>query len=348
MIKYFKYARYNGGIMHYATLIAAFLLSMILVPLNIWMAQKFSLVDTPNSRSMHKKVIPSSGGIGFVLAVFISLLLFERGHFFDYYYVYLSIVVVWIAGILDDIYNVQPRIKLVFIFVASLLLYQHDFAIYQLGTYFGYHLVLPVFLVFPFTLFAITGYTNAINLIDGIDGLSASVSIVIMLIFFIIGIEQQDALLIFLSSTFISVLLAFLLFNWHPAKIFMGDSGSLVLGFVISILAIESLHYVEPISTLFFLALPLLDILTVMIRRKQRHKPIFSADKMHVHHFIVNMKRDVGYVVYLLAGMQMVYVLIGYQIIHTNEAVSFVLFMILFFLHFNFFDQRIRRRKKRR
>jgi len=332
---------------HYITFATAFLLSLMLIPLNIWMAPKLSLVDTPNSRSMHKKSIPSSGGIGFVLAVFISLLFFEREHLFDYYYVYLSIVIVWIAGIADDIYNVQPRIKLIFIFVASVLLYYNDFAIYQLGTYFGYHLVLPVLLVFPFTLFAITGYTNAINLIDGIDGLSGSISIVIMLPFFIIGVEYQDALLTLLSGIFISALFAFLIFNWHPAKIFMGDSGSLVLGFVISILAIESLHHVEPISALFFLALPLLDILTVMIRRKQRHKPIFSADKMHIHHFIVNIKRDVAYVVYLLVGMQLVYVLIGYQIIHANEVVSLVLFITLFFLHFNFFDQRVRRRKNR-
>jgi len=296
---------------------------------------------------MHKKSTPSSGGIGFVLAVFISLLLFESEHLFNYYYVYLGIFIVWIAGVIDDIYNVPPRVKLIFIFIASILLYMNDFAILELGTYFGYHLVLPALLVFPFTLFAITGYTNAINLIDGIDGFSGLMSIMIMLPFFIIGLEYQDALLTFLSGIFISVLFAFLLFNWHPARIFMGDSGSLVLGFVISILAIESLHYIEPIVALFFLALPLLDIMTVMIRRKQRHQPIFSADKIHMHHFLVNIKGDVVYSVYLLVGVQLTYIIIGYQIIHANEVVSLGLFVLLFVLHFNFFDQRIYRRKKK-
>ena len=334
--------------MHFINFLSCFLLSFMLIPLNIWIARKFSLVDKPNNRSMHKEPIPSLGGIGFVLAGLISLLLFEHKHLFEYYYIYLAILIVWIAGIADDVYNVKPRVKLVFIFIASILLYQHGFAIHQLGTYFGYHLVLPALLVFPFTLFAIVGYTNAINLIDGIDGLSASISIAIMLPFLIIGIEHQDALLIDLSGVFISVLLAFLLFNWHPAKIFMGDSGSLVLGFVISILAVESFQYIEPISILFFLAVPLLDILTVMIRRKQIHKPIFSADKLHIHHFLVNIKGDVAYVVYLLVGLQIGYVLIGYQIIHANEAVSLVLFIVLFFLHFNFFDQRISKRKKRK
>ena len=334
--------------MQYITFSSSFLLSLLLIPLNIWMAQKFSLLDEPNSRSMHKHAIPSLGGIGFVLAGLISLFLFEHKHFLEYYYIYLSIFVVWIAGIVDDIYNVQPRIKLVFIFIASVLLYQHDFAIYQLGTYFGYTLVLPSLLIYPFTLFAIIGYTNAINLIDGIDGFSASMSIVIILPFFILGFEYQDMLLVYLSGVFISVLVAFLLFNWYPARIFMGDSGSLVLGFVISVLAIESLHHIEPIVVLFFLALPLLDIFTVMIRRKQRRKPIFSADKLHMHHFVVNIKGDVVYSVYFLVGIQLIYSLIGYQIMHTNEIVSLVLFILLFVLHFNAFDQRIRRRKKRK
>ena len=334
--------------MHYTTFLSAFLLSSIFIPLNIWIAQKFSLLDQPNSRSMHIKPTPHSGGIGFVFAGFISLLLFEHKHLFEYYYIYLAILIVWVAGIADDIYNVKPRVKLIFIFIASVLLYMNGFAILELGTYFGFHLVLPSLLVFLFTLFAISGYTNAINLIDGIDGFSGLMSIVIMLPFFIIGFEYQDAVLIYLSGIFISVLFAFLLFNWHPARIFMGDSGSLVLGFVISVLAIQSLHYVEPVVALFFLALPLLDILTVMTRRKQRHKPIFSADKLHMHHFIVNIKGDVVYSVYLLVGLQLTYSLIGYQMIHANEVVSLGLFILIFVLHFNLFDQRIRKRKKKK
>ena len=208
----------------------------------------------------------------------------------------------------------------------------NDVAIYSLGNYFGYEMVLPAWFVFPFTFFAIAGFTNALNLMDGLDGLASVVSIVMLVTFLAVGLQYNDEVLISLSSFFIVTLLAFLLFNWHPAKVFMGDSGSLALGIVISILAIHSTQYIAPTSVLFMVALPLLDTFIVMTRRIQRHRSPFEADKNHLHHFLFNVKGDVRYTVMILAFMQVVFSIIGYQISPSNEFLSLVLSMILFYL----------------
>ena len=179
---------------------------------------------------------------------------------------------------------------------------------------------------------------------DGLDGLAASIAIVIFVTFWAIGIEHGDELLITLSSFFTATLLAFLLFNWNPAKIFMGDSGSLSLGIVIAILAIHAIQYITPASVLFVIALPILDTFIVMTRRIQRHISPFKADKNHMHHFLFNVKGDVRYTVIILALMQIVFSIIGYQLDPSNEFLSLILFMILFYLYLNLFDQRLKRR----
>ncbi len=326
-------------------LISISIISFISIYFLIQYTEKLGLVDIPNERSMHKNVTSRGAGIAFVLSVFVSVLFLNFEFFRTYYYIYLAVLFVFIAGTWDDLKNIAPKIKFLFIFLASLLLYMNDFAIYDLGTYLGYNIVLPAWLVFPFTFFAIAGYTNALNLMDGLDGLAASISLVMFVTFLAIGIEHQDELLISLSSCFSVTLLAFLFFNWHPAKVFMGDSGSLALGMVISVLAIQALQYITPISVLFIVAIPILDTFIVITRRIQRHVSPFMADKNHMHHFLYNVKGDVRYTVIILVLMQIVFSIIGYQIDSSNEFLSLILFMIFFYLYFNLFDQRLKRRK---
>ncbi len=326
-------------------LISIFIISLVSIYLLIHYSKKLGLLDVPSERSMHKKVIPRGAGIVFVLSVFLVTLLFDFEHFKTYYYIYFSIAIVFIVGVWDDIKDISPKTKFIFIFLAALFLYLNDFAIYSLGTYFEYEIILPVWLVFPFTFFAIAGYTNALNLMDGLDGLAASISIVMLVTFLAIGIEHRDELLISLSSFFIVTLLAFLLFNWNPAKVFMGDSGSLSLGMVISILAIQAIQYITPASALFIMALPILDTFIVMTRRIQRRQSPFKADKNHLHHFLFNVKGDIRYTVIILVFMQIVFSIIGYQQSQSNEFLSLILFILLFYLYLNLFDQRLKRRK---
>jgi len=332
--------------MNILLLIIIFITTLVSVFLLIKFSDKLGLIDVPNERSMHDKIVPRGAGLAFVSSVFIALLVFDFTYLMKYYYVYLAIAIVFIAGLWDDYQDISPKIKFIFIFFSSVLLYINDIAIFNLGTYFGYELVLPSWFVFPFTFFAIAGYTNALNLMDGLDGLASSISIVMFMAFLAIGLEHADELLITLSSFFIVTLLAFLLFNWNPAKIFMGDSGSLALGMVIVILSIKALEYITPASVLFIIALPILDTFIVMTRRIQRGISPFKADKNHMHHFLYNVKGDVKYTVMILVVMQMVFSIIGYQVSIANNLISLVLFSLLFYIYLNLFDQRLKRRKK--
>ena len=333
--------------MNILLLIIIFITTLVSVFLLIKFSDKLGLIDVPNERSMHDKIVPRGAGLAFVSSVFITLLVFDFTYLMKYYYVYLAIAIVFIAGIWDDYQDISPKIKFIFIFFSSVLLYMNDIAIFNLGTYFGYELILPSWFVFPFTFFAIAGYTNALNLMDGLDGLASSISIVMFIAFLAIGLEHKDELLITLSSFFIVTLLAFLLFNWNPAKIFMGDSGSLALGMVIVILSIKALEYITPASVLFIIALPILDTFIVMTRRIQRGISPFKADKNHMHHFLYNVKGDVKYTVMILVMMQMVFSIIGYQVSLANNLISLVLFSLLFYIYLNLFDQRLKRRKKK-
>jgi UDP-GlcNAc:undecaprenyl-phosphate GlcNAc-1-phosphate transferase len=293
---------------------------------------------------VHTDPIPRGAGIAFVVAVFVGLFLFDYEHLKIYYYIYLAIAIVFVSGVWDDIKNVSPKTKFIFIFFSTLLLYLNDLAIYSLGIYFGYEILLPVWLVLPFTFLAIAGFTNALNLIDGLDGEAASISIVIFVTFMLIGIEHNDELLISLSSVFIVTLLAFLFFNWNPARMFMGDSGSLSLGMVISILGVQAAQYITPASILFIVALPILDTFIVMIRRIQRHQSPFKADKNHMHHLLFSVKGDIRYTVKILIMMQIAFSIIGYQLSQANNLLSLILFVLMFYLYFNLFDQRLKRR----
>jgi UDP-GlcNAc:undecaprenyl-phosphate GlcNAc-1-phosphate transferase len=323
---------------------ATFLLTFVLIYFLMRNAEKLGIMDMPNERSMHKKPVPRGAGIGFVLAIFIVSIFFNFSHFIEYYYIYLSIFIVFIIGAVDDKQGVSPMFKLVFIFFATGVLYLNDFHITSLGSYLGYEITLPLILMFPFTFITIAGFTNAFNLLDGLDGLAGSVSLVMMSAFLAIGILHNDTLIITLSSLFIVGVLTFLLFNWHPAKIFMGDSGSLTLGFVISILSIQSLAYLTPSAVIFIIALPILDTFMVITRRIQRGRSPFEADRNHMHHFLYKAKKDVKFTVILIVYVQIAFSIIGYQLNQTDDFLNLILFGILFYIFLNFSDQRVKHR----
>lgn len=309
-------------------------------------AKPLGLIDIPNGRSIHKKVTPRGAGIAIFMSVILSQALFNLDHLYSYYLVYLAISVVFIIGLIDDVLDTSPRLKFFFIAISATLLCWYGIYIDTLGNYFGYDMTLPLLIAFPFTVFAITGFTNALNLIDGLDGLAGSVALIILSTFLAIGYKYNDILMVTLSASFIAALIVFLFFNWNPAKIFMGDSGSLTLGITIAILSILSIKYISPISVLFIMVVPILDTFIVMTRRLQRGESPFIADKNHMHHFLLYIKGNIRFAVILLAGIQLSFSIIGFQLSNSNGILSLILLAVLFFIFFNLFDQRLKRRNK--
>ena len=327
-------------------LLSITLLSYFLVKLIVKYANNLMLVDVPNERSHHCRIIPSGAGIGFIGATIFGLLAFEFELFIENWHVFLALFMVFSIGVVDDRYEVSAKWKFIIIFIAVFVMWFYGVSINTIGTWFGYELILHPYVALLFTMFALAGFTNALNLIDGIDGLSSSVSIVILTFFMFIGIEYQNHLMVVLSTFTIASVVGFMFLNWNPAKIFMGDSGSLSLGFIVSVLAVLSLEYVHPITILYLAAIPILDTLIVMIRRIRRGQSPLKPDKTHLHHILVKFfEMNVKKTVIFMLILQLVFSSIGYMligIIHQDTTslvpvlatFGFALMFVLFYMIF--------------
>ncbi|MHB0993919.1 MAG: glycosyltransferase family 4 protein [Sulfurovum sp.] len=205
-------------------LAVVFMLSLALIRVVRANAPRLGLLDVPNERSSHKKRTPRAAGIGFFLAVVLVFPFFHWDILLAYPWTFVAIFIIFIVGVLDDHHDTSTNTKFIVIILATVFLYFDGIYIHRLGTFFGFPLVLGWFAL-PFTVFAVVGFTNALNLIDGLDGLAATVSIVILGAFLWVGYVYDDSFMTVLSGVFIATLLAFLVYNWHPASIFMGDSG---------------------------------------------------------------------------------------------------------------------------
>ena len=317
-------------------LIFTFILSYFFIKLIINNAVYLGLTDIPNERSSHTKITPRGAGIGFGFSFFLSILLFEFSLFLEYWLVFLSIFIVFLVGILDDHKDATPRAKFYVIFLATFLLFLNDISIYSLGTFLGFDLKLWYFAL-PFTMFALAGFTNALNLIDGLDGLAASISLVILSTFLYIGYINNDNLIISLCLFSMTSLLSFLVFNWNPAQIFMGDSGSLFLGFIISVIAVLSLKYIHPISVFYLTALPILDTVVVMVRRIKKRISPFSPDKTHIHHILLGFfSKKVKTTVLFLVLMQSLFSIAGLMMANSSNKLTLGSYSFLAFIAFIF------------
>jgi len=315
----------------YFKFISTFVLSYILLTIFVKLSNRLGFIDTPNSRSTHKKAIPSSAGIAFFIAVFIIFLLSENSIYQQYKLSLWAIFFVFLLGVYDDRNALRARYKVIFITLVTVLSCFDGLIINNIGVYFGYHIPLSLnWIAIPLTMFFILGFTNAFNLIDGLDGLAGSVAITLFSSLWFIGYQNNDAFLMALPALFIPAILSFLLFNWNPAKAFMGDSGSLILGFVISLLSIKALDYVPPVTILYLLAVPIIDTLIIMTRRKKYHTAIFSPDKNHAHHVLLNHNQNnVKKTVIIIALIQVTYTLFGLTLAIILPQELSVLFFII-------------------
>ncbi len=293
-------------------LLTIFAVAYVLIRLSMKLAPVFGLVDIPNERSFHRQKMPRSGGIGIFSAFFLTMALFHGEFIIQKWYIFAAVALIFLTGVTDDRTGLSPKVKFLMIFAATLLLWYNGIAIFSVGNWFGLEGDLPEVVAILFSLFALSGFTNAINLIDGLDGLAATLGSIIIAAFLAIGLINHDNGMFLLSVYMLAVLGAFLLLNLYPAKVFMGDSGSLTLGFFISVLAVMSIEYIHPIIVLYLGAVPVLDTIIVMIRRHQERRSPFDPDKTHVHHLLYEKYRSVPKVVMLLAAAQAGFILLGW------------------------------------
>ena len=316
------------------TLSITFVSTLIFLFFIISKAHSIGLISIPNHRSSHVYATPFGAGMGFILSFFIGLFMARWGGVYEEKItsIIIAILLIFMLGIYDDYKKTSPKIKFLFILLASLIVYIDGIKIILIGEYFG-ETITVFYLSLPLTCFAIIGFTNAINLIDGVDALAALISIIILAGIGYIGYQASASFVFQVCSILIVALTAFLIFNWNPAAIFMGDSGSLTLGFIIAILGIEITKYIDPISVLFITAIPIFDTLAVMIRRRLKGVSIFTADKNHVHHILLRyMGGNVRKTVLTLASVQLYLTLFGVFITpHYGQETTLIIFFLCFF-----------------
>ena len=277
--------------------VTAFVIAMLLMPLLIKLVNYFKLYDVPDLRKEHTQPVPTMGGVAICTAMAVACAIwfpFSKDLFTISFF--FSIAVLFALGILDDLHNISAQNKLVIqLAVASLIAFT-DVRIHSLNGLFGIY-ELPVVAQYTFTIITIAGVTNAFNLIDGIDGLAGGIgfmSLLLLGIFLTLSHDKNSALI---SFTLAGGVLGFLYYNFNPARIFMGDTGSLVLGFVISVLCIKLLQLSSlsgsilphgPVLVLAIVIVPVFDTLRVFSLRIWNGKSPFAPDKTHIHHLLTN------------------------------------------------------------
>jgi len=289
------------------TFLAA-LISLIITPIVIKYTKKWNITDKPNHRKVHTNPIPTLGGLAIFVSFMIGLLILQPENEYHFFIVG-GAVVVLMLGMIDDMYDLSAKVKfIVQLAVAGMIVLWGGLQVEFINLPFGGQVEFGV-LSSVITILWIVGVMNAINFIDGLDGLSAGVSSIAL--FTIAGMAAimgnvyvfTMAILLFFST------LGFLRYNFHPAKIFMGDTGSLFLGYMISVLSLLGFKNVTVISfiiPIFILGVPIADTLIAMIRRLINRQPMSSPDSSHLHHRLVKLgfthKQTVLFI-YALSGM---------------------------------------------
>ena len=326
----------------YFEIIFLLLVTYFAYHLLIKFAKNVNLIDVPNPRSSHN--LPTTRGFGAVIftSIGLTLIVFEPSMYVENTYLLCSVLLIGLLGLVDDIKELPPFIKIGTLIVVYSFLYAEGFLITNLGVYIGMEIKLNFIMAILFSTAVIVAFTNAFNLIDGLDGLSGLISIIIFLSFLFVGITNNDKLLIVIPILFITSLCVFLFYNWHPAKVFLGDSGSLMIGFVISVLGVRSIEYIEPISILYITLVPIIDALFVYFRRIIDGKSPFKPDKLHCHHILLSyFDGSVRKTVIFIAFIQLLFSTIGILFVAnvTDSFVALFTFLILFFLIYKFLNK---------
>lgn len=272
-------------------------------PLIRSLAVRRGLLDQArSSRKIHDRPIPRLGGVAIVVAFyapFVALLGVESGVGYMFYErprsaigIFAGGLAIALLGVYDDLKGTDATRKFAVQFAVAGLLYYLGFRVEQIANPFGPDIELGIFAI-PFTMLWIVGVINAMNLIDGLDGLAGVVALFAVLTTFIVAVNQPNPLMMLFTAALAGAILGFLFYNFNPATIFMGDTGSMFLGFILAAASIKtgqkSSTAVAILTPIVALGLPILDTLLAMARRAVRGRPLFSADKEHIHHRLMSL-----------------------------------------------------------
>lgn len=271
----------------FGPLIAAFFVSLLVTPWIRKLAIKIKAFDLPEERKVHAHIMPRLGGLAFCFSFWIVVACTQEMTR-EIYGLFGGGLLICLVGLWDDLRGVSPWTKLLFQVAAACVAIAAGIRVDFITNIFAGELSLD-YLSYPVTILWIIGITNALNLIDGLDGLAAGVSAIAAVTIGIVAVLEGFTQVGMLAFILAAGVFGFLKYNFHPAQIFMGDTGALFLGFNLSALAILGLTKTTTVMISLFLpviilGIPILDTLFAIVRRYYNGKPIFSPDREHLHH----------------------------------------------------------------
>lgn len=324
--------------------IATFLLALALTPLVIKFAVKIGAMDVPkDERRVHKVAMPLMGGLAMYIAVVIGMILFLPKNRTSIAII-IGATLILISGIKDDIKGTTPKEKLVYQILAAGIAIWGGINIDYITSPFtqGSNLINLSWLAIPITLFWIVGITNTLNLIDGLDGLAGGVAFISSFSFMLVAIKMGQGFIGVLAALVAGACLGFLPYNFNPAKIFMGDTGSLFLGYMLAVISIEgalkSVATIAMIIPIIILGVPIFDTTFAIFRRILKGQSIMAADKSHLHHRLLEKgftQKQTVLILYAISGIFGMFAVIVSKA-NSSQAVwmSAILFVIALFFAF--------------
>ena len=296
-------------------IITSFLVTLTLIPVVIRVFRSINVLDQPDKRKIHSISTPSLGGIAMFIGLILALLIaLPFADLVNQKYFLGGIVLIFMLGVRDDLSSLQANHKLVVqLFAACLVVFFMDIKIHGLNGLFEVD-TFGWYFDELFTVFVIAIMTNAFNLIDGIDGLAGSIGLIISIVFCFLFTYIGDQFSAMLALGIAGATLAFLIYNWYPSKVFMGDTGSMMLGFVLTVLFVRFLSVpititgqVAPVALVLSLfVLPTYDTLRVFLIRFFTGKHPLAPDRNHIHHVLLKLGYNHGQATIILVSYNLI------------------------------------------
>jgi len=328
-----------------------FILTLTFIYLSSLVSSFFNLIDLPNKRKLHKGSVPLVGGISIYLSILVMILYTN----IDFYLliIFLSSGIILTIGVLDDSFELGITIRLVAQLIASLIVIGTGLSIIDIGDYYLFNPIQLGIFGILLTVFSIVGLTNAINFVDGIDGLCSGIVLnaLLTLFFYIYFTGNSNENEVVIIKLLLVSILAFLLINLSLTpfkKIFLGDAGSMFLGFILSWLLIYYSHptirFIHPVQTIWCVALPIFDLLGVIIRRILRGINPFKSDRRHIHHILLDLKFSAFNVLLILLSISCFLSVFGGFIYFNFGPLPSLLGYFILFLIYLYFSLRLSRK----
>lgn len=312
-----------------------FLFVLAIIPFIKIVANHVGAMDIPNGRKVHKEPMPRLGGLGIYMGFLLGYILFGTMSIRMNAILIGSFIII-VTGIVDDINPVPAKYKFLFQVIAASVVAFYGKILLQDLSAFGFYINFGIF-SYPITILFIVAIINCINLIDGLDGLAAGLSSIyfITIGIVIVGWKHTFGLDAIITFIMLGSTLGFLCHNFNPAKIFMGDSGSMFLGYIISVIALlgfKNVTLTTLLAPICLLAIPIMDTAFAILRRLVNKKPISEPDKQHLHHQLLNLNLSHRNVVLLIYALDILFAIAMLVYMLYDRTIGVIIYAVLFIM----------------